>query len=94
MSKEQLGAEGGKTACVCQSEELGNDTREAADPGKESNLVLSGSGMHLVIPPSILTVLNINVAFSRLIFNPLKITATQRLLFNFQFHWAFLKNCY
>lgn len=71
MGRCQLGLRGGKTGWGCPPEDLGDDTGEAEDPGKEPNVFILGLECTLLFC-SPLTMLNINVALSRLIFKPIK----------------------
>ena len=42
MGRCQLGLRGGKTGWGCPPEDLGDDTGEAEDPGKEPNVFILG----------------------------------------------------
>lgn len=55
----------------CQSEGLDNDATDSRS-WEGAGFISLGLGMHFALSPSPLTVLNINVAFSGLMFKPIK----------------------
>lgn len=66
----------------CQSEGLDHDATDSR-PWEGAGFISLGPGMHFAISSSPLTVRNINVAFSRLIFKPIKNDGNTKLSIQF-----------